>query len=119
VKALKQILILGIVAGFGAVGALADDDSGSLRTDVRTAIAIFQDQKADFLAQQRDEHKSRGRKLRDEVRVQVVAATKGLSSQARQELKESIQNAKSQAREQARKLLEESAEVAHSSHHAQ
>src|SRR5262249_43735796 len=97
--------MLGLATGFTAVGSLADDDQGvdGGRSDIRTAINIFQDQKAEFLAHQRDEGKSRARKIREEVRVQVIAAAKTSSLAGRQELRQAIDDAKRSAQQQARK----------------
>lgn len=121
VRIVKHIVMLGIAAGFAVTGALADDGgdgSDGGRTDIRTAINIFQDQKAQFLAQQRDEGKSHARKIRDEVRIQVVAAAKTSSLAGRQELRQAIEDAKRNAQQQARKLVEETTEAARDSRHS-
>jgi len=109
-----------MIVALSALGARGSDAllSGSGDTQIRTAIAIFQDQKADFLRQQRDLEKIGSGKLRNEVRDQITAARATLGP-LRTEARQSIQDAKSHALEQSRKLLEESAQAARQSRHAQ
>jgi hypothetical protein len=119
VKAIKTITIVGLILGAG-VGATRGGDgtaSLSLNDQLRTAIALFQDQKAEFLNAQRDDHKNSPGQLRKEIREQVAAATltARLSlSPLRQELRQSIEEAKRQSIEQSRKLVQEAAEAARS-----
>ena len=117
-KPLKQIMILGVMIGAFAAGARAGDTSLAVGSQMRAAILLFQDQKADFLAHQRDQQKSNARKLRGEVREQIVAAQASIASASgplRQEVRESIEDAKHHAKEQSRKLVQETAEAARDS----
>jgi len=89
----------------------------SLNEQIHAAIALFQDQKAEFLNAQRDDHKNTPGQLRKEIREQVAAATltaRTSLAPLRQELRQSIEAAKSQAIEQGRKLVQEAAEAARS-----
>lgn len=99
-----------MLAGAGAMGARGGDKTVSLTTDtqISAAIAVFQDQKAAFLTQQ----KNNAKKVRDEVRVQVATAKSTTITPLRQEMRNSIEEAKRQAIEQSRKVAAESAELA-------
>src|SRR3954469_22189695 len=97
-KTLKDIAGIGMIVALSALGAWGSDGllSGSGDTQIRTAIAMFQDQKADFLRQQRELERSGSGKLRNEVRDQIAAARATLRP-LRTESRQSIQEAKSQA----------------------
>ena len=76
-------------------------------TELKDIIKNFQDQKKEFLRQQKEQqHEGRGK-----VREELTSAGTAVGP-VRQELKDSINEAKRQAREQGRKLLEEQKEAA-------
>jgi len=119
VKAIKTITIVGLILGAGVMATRGGDGTASLSLNdqIRAAIALFQDQKAEFLSAQRDEHKMTPGQLRKEIREQVAAGTLAVRlslAPLRQELKQSIEEAKRQAIEQNRKLVQEAAEAARS-----
>ena len=82
-------------------------DSGELKEIVRN----FQDQKKEFLRQQKEQQRENRGKVREELTSSGTAV-----GPVRHELKDSINDAKRQAREQGRKLLEEQKEAAKEGH---
>ena len=81
-------------------------------TELKEIIKNFQDQKKEFLRQQKEQqHEDRG-KVREELTSGGTAV-----GPVRWELKDSINDAKRQAREQGRKLLEEQKEAAKENGH--
>jgi hypothetical protein len=98
-------------SAFWARGAEAAA-SLTVNEQIRAAIALFQEQKAEFLKKQIDEQKSNAGKARDEVRDQVAAARPAIIKPLVQELKQSIEDAKRHAVEQNRKLVQEAIEAA-------
>lgn len=109
---MKQIAILGVVLGVFAAGVRADDAKLAVQSQVRAAILMFQDQKAEFLASQTNQQKTNARKLRQEVRDQLVTAQAAAVAPLRQEVRQSVEDAKRHALEQARKLTQETAAAA-------
>ena len=110
---------MGLILGAGVVATRGGDGTASLSLNdqIRAAIALFQDQKAEFLSAQRGEHKNSPGQLRKEIREQVAATTltARLSlAPLRQELRQSIEEAKRQSIEQSRKLVQEATEAARS-----
>jgi hypothetical protein len=119
VKAIKTITIVGLLLGAGVAATRGGDGTASLSLNdqLRAAILLFQDQKADFLKAQRDDHKMNPGQIRKELREQVAAATltaRFSMSPLRQELRQSIEEAKRQSIEQSRKLVQEAVEAARS-----
>src|SRR5688500_6284295 len=97
-----------------AAASLADARAGDKTADlsqVRVALALFQDQKAEFLAQQK-EAKNYAKKVRAEIREQMKTTQSGTLAPMRQEARKSVEEAKRQAVEQSRKVASEGAEVA-------
>ncbi|HEY6227724.1 MAG TPA: hypothetical protein VI282_11440 [Verrucomicrobiae bacterium] len=115
-KAIKTITAVGVIlsaSAFWAQGAEAAASSLTINEQIRAAIAMFQEQKADFLKKQIDEQKSTASKARDEVRDQVIATAKATTIRPLvQELRQSIEEAKRLAVEQNRKLIQEATEAA-------
>jgi hypothetical protein len=119
VKAIKQIVAAGMILVVGTIGVRASDSGGASGddSDIKSIISVFRDQKAHFLAEQRDQHRSKAGKLRKEVREQV-AAVKSATEALRQEMRQSIEEAKQRAAEQSRKIIQETAENARESRRA-
>lgn len=115
-KAIKTITAVGVILSasvFWAQGAEAAASSLTINEQIRAAIALFQEQKAEFLKKQIDEQKSTASKARDEVRDQVIATAKATTIRPLvQELRQSIEDAKRHAVEQNRKLIQEATEAA-------
>jgi hypothetical protein len=120
VKTLRNIVAVGLMIGIGALATTASDDSSSSSGDssIRTAISIFQDQRADYFRRQREQERSCSGKLREEARDQVAAA-KITNASLRREMKISIAEAKAHALEQSRKLVEEGSGASRQSRHGQ
>jgi hypothetical protein len=115
VKQIKQLLLVAVFAGaavFGVQGADKKKGSPDVDAQIRAAVAIFQDQKAAFLAQQKDQQKNNAKKVRDEVRAQVAASKSTTITPLRQDVRQSIEEAKRQAVEQSRKVAAEAADIA-------
>jgi hypothetical protein len=75
--------------------------------ELKEIIKSFQDQKKEFLRQQKEQQRDERAKVREEL----TSATPTVGA-VRRELKDSINDAKRQAKEQGRKLLEEQKEAA-------
>ena len=113
VKAAKQLVLMGMLAIAGATGARGGEFTAALTIDqIREIIDLFQEQKAQFLALQKDQQKSYAKKIRDEVRSQMAWNRPAVLRALRQELRESVAEAKAQAAEHRRKLAQETAEAA-------
>ena len=113
VKALKQLILMGMLAVVAVVTAHgADKKAATVSNDqVRLAVSLFQDQKAEFLAQQK-EARSIAKQVRADARELRKAETTATAQQARDEARKSVENAKQLAIEQSRKLAEEAAQIA-------
>ena len=114
-KAIKTITAVGVILSAGAFwaqGAEAAASSLTINEQIRAAIAMFQEQKAEFLKKQIDEQKSNASKARDEVRDQIAAAKPATIKPLVQEMKQSIEEARQHAIEQNRKLIQEATEAA-------
>lgn len=80
-------------------------DKPEKAAELKEIVKSFQDQKKEFLRQQKEQqHEDRG-KVREELTSTGTAV-----GPVRREIKDSINEAKRQAREQGRKLLEEQKE---------
>jgi hypothetical protein len=114
VKAIKTISLAGLILSASALGVRGGDGSGTLTisAEIRTAIAMFQEQKSDFLKKQREETKGCATKAREEIRDQLVGDKPATIKPLVQELRQSIEEAKRHAVEQNRKLVLEAAEAA-------
>ena len=112
-RAFKTIMVVGIILSASALGVRGAEVSASfsLNEQIRAAIALFQDQKAEFLKKRREDQKSATDIARDEIRDQI-AASKPTIKPLVQELRQSIEEAKRQSKEQNRKLVLEATEAA-------
>lgn len=123
---LGVIVGIALVLGLARVGARAEDTNdvtapkpvkverperpprpekpgkGVDATELKDIIKNFQEQKKEFLRQQKEQQHEGRSKVREELTSAGTAV-----GPVRQELKDSINDAKRQAREQGRKLLEE------------
>jgi hypothetical protein len=77
-------------------------------TEIRDVVKSFQDQKKEFIQQQKDAAKTTREDVRQQVKENVVDSA---VTSARKESKESLKEAKELAKEQSRKLAEEAAET--------
>jgi hypothetical protein len=116
-KQFGLMIVVALVLGFGQVRAQAADGSAAKpdrptpnKTDLKAIIQNFQDQKKQFLAQQKEQQGDTRTKLRDEV------GSSGSLGNAVRDAKDAIAEAKSVAREQARKLADEAREAAKNAH---
>jgi hypothetical protein len=113
---------MGALVALSVLATRGSDDStsSSLDSQIRTAITLFQDQKAEFLRQQREQEKSCSGRLRDEIRSQITAARAVATvGPLRTEARQSVEDAKRLAIEQSRKLVEETVQTVRRGHHAQ
>jgi hypothetical protein len=102
---------MGMLAA-GVASAQSAEKAAALTSEqVRLAVALFQDQKAEFLAQQK-EARNVAKKVRAEVRELRKSEQTSALKQVRDEARKSVEGAKQQAVEQSRKLAEEAAQVA-------
>jgi len=81
--------------------------SGADVTELKDIIKNFQDQKKEFLKQQKEQQAE----LRGKVREELTSKSTAIGS-VRQEAKDAIAEAKLQSREQARKLADEAKDAA-------
>jgi hypothetical protein len=119
------IVGIALVLGLACVGTRAEDtpvaqkpkierperpakpEKGVNAAELKEIIKNFQDQKKEFLRQQKEEQRNHRAKVREEL----TSGTTTVGA-VRQEVKDSINDAKRQAKEQGRKLLEEQKEAA-------
>ena len=103
---------MGMLAGAGVATAQGGEKAAALTGDqVRLAVALFQDQKAEFLAAQK-EAKLVAKQVRADARELRKAEKTATAQQVRDEARKSVESAKQLAVEQGRKLAEEAAQIA-------
>jgi hypothetical protein len=83
------------------------DKPGVNTAELKQIIKNFQDQKKEFLRQQKEQQREGRGKVRQEI-----TSDSSTVGEVRRELNDSINDAKRQAREQARKLADEAKEAA-------
>ena len=110
-KVIKYLILIAVLVAAGAVSVQAGEKADLTAGQVQFAVALFKDQKAEFLAQQK-EAKNYAKKVRAEVRERRATEKAGALAPVRDEARKSIEDAKLQAVEQGRKLAEESAAIA-------
>ena len=113
-KALKQFVLVGMLAAAGvatAQGGEKEKAAAPTGDQVRLAVALFQDQKAEFLAAQK-EAKLVAKQVRADARELRKAEKTATAQQVRDEARKSVESAKQLAVEQGRKLAEEAAQIA-------
>lgn len=117
VNTLRNIIAAGLI-GFASIVTKADDGASGGDSQIRNAVSIFQDQRAEYVRRHREQRACCDGKLRAEVRDQVSAARVAPIS-VRRELRISIAEARAQALEQSRKLIEEGSSASRQSRRGQ